>query len=107
MLGADAFPTVLAPALWALGQHRRSSGPLQFDAFKVNHHGSRANLTAELLQAAVARHYIISTNSAVFGLPNDEALARIVLHGGPHPTIWLNYGTEQHALGKPCVAKAV
>lgn len=97
LLGADAFPTVLAAALRALGHHRRVSGALPLDAIKVSHHGSRANLTAELLQASVARHYIISTNNAVFGLPNDEALARIVLHGGPHPTIWFNYGTASNS----------
>lgn len=96
LLGADAFPTVLAPALAALGRHRGSAGPLQFDAYKVSHHGSRANLTSELLRSALARHYVLSTNNAVFGLPHDDTLARLVQEGGPHPTLWFNYATESN-----------
>lgn len=96
LLGADAFPTVLAPALQALARQRGANSPLRLDAFKVSHHGSRANLTLELLQQAVARHYLISSNNAIFGLPNDEALARIVLHGGRRPTLWFNYATPRN-----------
>jgi beta-lactamase superfamily II metal-dependent hydrolase len=96
LLSADAFPTVLAPALKALAHSRGAGSPLVFDAIKVSHHGSRGNVTRELLQEAVARHYILSTNNAVFGLPHDEALARIVLHGGDQPTLWFNYATERN-----------
>jgi hypothetical protein len=46
-----------------------------------------------LLETARARHYLVSTNNAVFGLPDDEALARTVLHGGTAPTLWFNYAT--------------
>jgi hypothetical protein len=90
LLNADAFPTVLAPALKALASSRGAGSPLVFDAIKVSHHGSRGNVTRDLLQEAVARHYVLSTNNAVFGLPDDEAVARIVLHGREQ----LNYATE-------------
>jgi beta-lactamase superfamily II metal-dependent hydrolase len=96
LLSADAFPTVLAPALKALSRSRGADSPLVFDAIKVSHHGSRGNVTRELLQEAIARHYILSTNNAVFGLPDDEALARIVLHGGGQPSLWFNYATERN-----------
>jgi hypothetical protein len=96
VLSADAFPTVLAPALKALAHSRGADSPLVFDAIKVSHHGSRGNVTRELLQEAVAKQYILSTNNAVFGLPDDEALARIVLHGGERPTLWFNYATERN-----------
>jgi hypothetical protein len=45
----------------------------------------------------VLRHDILSADNAVFGLPNDETLARIILHGDSNPTIWFNYGTASDA----------
>jgi len=87
---------VLASALKALAAHRGQTGALAIDAFKLSHHGSRGNLTSTLLQAVQARHYLISTNSADFCLPDDEALARIVLSGGVKPTLWFNYGTARN-----------
>jgi hypothetical protein len=39
----------------------------------------------------------VSTSLASeFGLPNDEALAHIALHGGSHQTIWFNFGTASN-----------
>jgi beta-lactamase superfamily II metal-dependent hydrolase len=97
VLAADAFAPVLEPALRSLAEKRGVGAALRVDAFKISHHGSRANLTAGLLTAVTADHYIVSTNNAVFGLPNDEALARIVLNGGHMPTLWFNYRTEMNA----------
>jgi beta-lactamase superfamily II metal-dependent hydrolase len=42
----------------------------------MSHHGSRANVTSELLTAVRADHYIFSTNNtnnAIFKHPDDEA----------------------------------
>jgi hypothetical protein len=97
MLAADAHPTVLVPALKALASHRGASAPLKVDVFKLSHHGSRANLTVELLQAVQAKHYIVSTNSAIFGHPDDEAIARVIVKGGSQRKIWFNYRTEHTA----------
>jgi len=92
LLAADAHPTVLVPALRALAERRGRSGPLKIDAVKLSHHGSRANVTAELLQAVEADHFVISTNNAYFGHPDAEAVARVVTRGG-QPTLWFNYDT--------------
>ena len=94
LLGADMHSTVAVPALKALAAHRGLALPLQVDAFKVSHHGSRANVSNDLLQTVQARHYLVSTNGAIFGHPNDEAIARLIVHGGAHRTIWFNYRTE-------------
>lgn len=93
LLGADAFPTVLGPALTGLARHRKQVGPIKVDAFKLSHHGSRANLTAELLSAVQASHYVFSTNNAIFNHPDDEAVARVLVHGGSRATLWFNYPT--------------
>ena len=94
LLGADAHPTVLVPALKALAEHRKVPLPLQLDVFKLSHHGSRANVTVDLMQAVQAQHYIVSTSGAIFGHPNDEAMARVILKGGDRRKIWFNYRSE-------------
>lgn len=96
LLGADAFPTVLIPSLHALALHRKHPLPLKVDAFKLSHHGSRANVTVDLLKAVQADHYIVSTNGAIFNHPDDEAVSRVVVHGGDKPTLWFNFDNERN-----------
>ena len=96
LLAADAFPTVMVPALKALALQRRVPGGLHLDAIKLSHHGSRANVTTELLKAVQADHYVFSTNNAIFRHPDDEAVARVLVHGGRQPTLWFNYATERN-----------
>ncbi len=97
LLGADAHPTVLAPALQALAAHRGAAMPLQLNVFKLSHHGSKANGTIDLLRAVQAQHYVVSTNGAIFSHPDDEAMARIIVDGGARRTIWFNYLTDRTA----------
>ena len=70
---ADAHPTVLVPALNALATHRGIPLALQVDVFKLSHHGSRANVTVDLLRAVQAQHYIVSTNGAIFHHPASSS----------------------------------
>ena len=97
LLGADAHPTVLIPALKALAAHRGAALPLQMDVFKLPHHGSLANVTTELLRTVQGQHYIVSTNGAIFGHPNEAAVARVIVSGGAHRSLWFNYRTEHTA----------
>jgi len=60
-----------------------------------SHHGSRANVTQELMRAVQAEHYVFSTNGAIFNHPNDEAVARVIV-GSKRPTLWFNYSTERN-----------
>jgi beta-lactamase superfamily II metal-dependent hydrolase len=96
LLGADAIPTVMVPALQALARQRRQPGGLALDAIKLSHHGSRANTTNDLLAAVRADHYIFSTNGAIYSHPDDEAVARVLVHGGRQPTLSFNYATERN-----------
>lgn len=96
LLAADSFSTVLGSALLGLARHRGSPLPLRIDAFKLSHHGSRANLMPELLRAVQANHYIVSTDNTRFGHPNDETLARVILYGGDAPTLCFNFATAQN-----------
>ena len=58
-------------------------------------HGSRANVTQELMRAVQAEHYVFSTNDAIFNHSNDEAVARVIV-GSKRPTLWFNYSTERN-----------
>lgn len=96
LLAADAFAPVLASALKAMAQHRGATLPLLLDAFKLSHHGSQANITAELCACLQARHHVVSTNGAIFGQPDDTAIARTILLGGRNQTLWFNHGNERN-----------
>lgn len=94
LLAADAYAPLLVAALTALAKHRAVSLPWQFDVFKLSHHGSRANITVDLFHAVQAQHYIVSTNGAIFGHPDDEAIARAIVGGGTRRKIWFNYRND-------------
>lgn len=95
LLSADAFPTVLVPALAALAKRRDIAGPLPIDAVKLSHHGSRANVTQDLLRTVDAEHFVFSTNNTYFKHPNAEAVARVIV-GGRKPTLWFNHDTPSN-----------
>ena len=90
LLSADAYAPVLVGALTALAAHRGVSLPWQFDVFKLSHHGSSANITVDLFRAVQAQHYIVSPNGAIFGHPDDEAIATAVVGGGAQRTFSFN-----------------
>ncbi len=77
LFGADAFPTVLGGALWALA-NARGGRRLAVDAVKLPHHGSQKNVGAKLLTLLSAKHFLISTNGERFGHPDDVSLARAI-----------------------------
>jgi beta-lactamase superfamily II metal-dependent hydrolase len=92
LLGADAVPKLLGRNLVRLINDRIDDPPV-IDAFKVCHHGSRGNTMDELIRLLVqvgTRHYLISTDGTRFGHPDDEALARVVCHGGSGTQLWFN-----------------
>lgn len=104
LFGADAFPTVLYPALLRLARQRAGLAPdtpagqvppLQVDLFKLPHHGSRANVALPLFDVVRASHYLVSTSGARFNHPDAEAMARVILHGRPadgqRHTLWFNH----------------
>jgi beta-lactamase superfamily II metal-dependent hydrolase len=90
LLGADAFPTVLGGALWALA-NARGGRPVAVDAVKLPHHGSQHNVSAKLLTVVSSKQFLISTSGEKFDHPDDVSLARAATAGGPGTTLWFNY----------------
>ena len=90
VLGADAFGTVLGAGLTGVAAHRGVT-TLPVDAFKLPHHGSKGNVLEALLKIAPAQHYLVSSNGDTFHHPDDQAVARVVMHAPPGATLWFNY----------------
>ncbi|MGY0193682.1 ComEC/Rec2 family competence protein [Leptothrix sp. BB-4] len=96
LLGADAVPGTMEPALDALLK-RRGLERLAVDAIKLSHHGSRANVTAALLSKLDSPNAIVSTDNKIFNHPDDEALARVVTARAGQPlTLWFNHDTPRN-----------
>jgi beta-lactamase superfamily II metal-dependent hydrolase len=93
LLAADAFPKVLVNSINRLLRDRKQDN-LRLDAFKVSHHGSKANTSHQLLDLLDCDKYLISTNGIKHGHPNPEAIARILQFGGAEKELYFNYVTS-------------
>ncbi len=86
LLAADAHADVLAPSLKALN----GGAKVELDAFKLAHHGSAANTSAEVVALVDCDRWMISTNGSYFEHPDQAAVARVV-KGAPGATLLFNY----------------
>ena len=97
LLGADAHPDVLLTALTALAG---ADGRCAVDLVKLPHHGSRANVTREVLEKLDCRRFAISTSGAVFGHPDPEAIARVLKFAGEgRKFLYFNYASSARSPG--------
>ncbi len=92
LLTGDAHPGVLVESLRRVCAERGVER-LRLDAFKVSHHGSRGNITPELLELIDCQTFLVSTNGGIFGHPDIETIDLIASHARPGtvPTVWFNY----------------
>ena len=89
LLAGDTHPDVL---IAGIDQLVGKDNVLEVDVFKLPHHGSKANVTRELLSRVCARTYVFSTDgSGNQRHPNDQAVARVIKFGGPSPMLAFNY----------------
>ncbi len=93
LFGADAHAPVLAGSIAKL-LARRKAPRLKLDLFKVSHHGSQNNVSAELIQLLDCPRYLISTNGDHFYHPDRQAIARILKYGGDRKTLFFNYNNR-------------
>ena len=90
LLTGDAHPGVLTAAIKRLGTSKK----LALDACKLPHHGSKANVSRELLQALDCKVYLFSTNGSHFKHPDRQAVARVIKWGGADLNLTFNYRTK-------------
>ena len=99
LLTGDAYPAVLVSSIRALQRERGREGErLKLDACKLSHHGSANATTAALLDAIDCRRYLVSTNGNIFYHPDRETIARVIVRGGPEPTLMFNYRSDYNEL---------
>jgi beta-lactamase superfamily II metal-dependent hydrolase len=93
LLAADAHAPVLVESIKTL---LRQSGDarLKVDLYKVSHHGSQNNVSADLVQLLDCPRYLVSTNGDHFFHPDRQAMARILKYGGDQKTVYFNYDNE-------------
>jgi beta-lactamase superfamily II metal-dependent hydrolase len=97
LLAADAHPDTLAQRLRTLGWSEQE--PLKLDLFKLSHHGSKANLSPELLTLIDCTRFAISTDGSRHNFPDPECIARIlVADPSRDKTFYFNYPQKNAAL---------
>jgi beta-lactamase superfamily II metal-dependent hydrolase len=94
LLCGDAHPSVLTAAIKRLGSGVR----LALDACKLSHHGSKANVHRQFLEAIDCPTYLFSTNGAYFKHPDRQAVARVITWGGAQPRLHFNYRSACNAV---------
>jgi hypothetical protein len=93
LLAGDSTPTVLTAGVERL-LAERNRPVLNVDAFKLPHHGSRYNVTRDVLQLVRSPIYLVSTDGKYFGHPDPAAVARLIVHGQRGSRIVFNYRTD-------------
>ena len=73
----------------------RGVSKLKIDAFKVPHHGSKNNLSNEVMQRIDSKHFLLSSSGAKFNHPDSDAVARI-LHHSDKPVLHFNYFSKDN-----------
>jgi beta-lactamase superfamily II metal-dependent hydrolase len=90
LLTGDAHPGVLMTAI----RRMAGRGRLDVDACKLPHHGSKANVSGQLVRALDCRRWLFSSNGAYFRHPDRQAVARVIKWGGPQSELAFNYRTR-------------
>jgi beta-lactamase superfamily II metal-dependent hydrolase len=93
LLTGDAWSPILAKSIQRI-LDKTGDDRLKVGALKMPHHGSRANISTDLLDMLKCKKFLYSTNGKIFHHPDPEGVARVILHGGKSPSLFFNYRTE-------------
>jgi beta-lactamase superfamily II metal-dependent hydrolase len=89
LLLGDAHPSVISNSLEKL-KLASEENKLKINLVKVSHHASKGNTSPKLLSLIECNKFIISTDGSQHGLPDKEAIARII-DSKSNATIYFNY----------------
>lgn len=90
LLGADAHPDILANSLRRLANGKK----LIVDVFKLPHHGSKKNVTPEILEMVSAKKYVFSSDGKIHRHPDQAAVARVIHSAPPGAVMVFNCRTK-------------
>lgn len=94
----DTFPSVVIDQLRTLADNK--GGKLKIDVVKVAHHGSKNNISNDMLDLLDCNNFIISTNGGMGNSyhPNRETFANLLLHPERNKdvklNVFMNYGLD-------------
>ena len=97
LFSGDAFPEVLTTSIKKLCS-QRGLDHLPLDAFKIPHHGSKSNVSTELLNEVQCSKFLVSTNGARHHHPDQVALSRILKHGEQSKRLVFNYKSKDNEI---------
>ena len=80
LLGGDASVETMCEGLRTLGYSEEN--PCELDLYKLSHHGSRNNISNELMKLIRCHNYLITTNGKVYHHPDRETVAKLIFHEG-------------------------
>lgn len=93
LLAGDALAQDVIDGLERLEAQRGEE--VSVDVCKLPHHGSKANVSTELVEKVAAKRWLISSSGKQFHHPDPEAIARI-LHASDHEVeLVFNYRSEE------------
>jgi beta-lactamase superfamily II metal-dependent hydrolase len=90
----DATSASLVAGLDRL-KKERGVARIKLDAMKVPHHGSKNNVSTEVMKRIKCDKFLFSTNGKKYDHPDDDAVARVIL-GSTQPTLYFNYFSEDN-----------
>ena len=99
LLTGDAVPSALLPSIRRLNKARKQT-TLTVDAVKLPHHGSKNNVSTDLVELLRSPRWLVSTNGSKHDHPDLAAMARVVrANQGRGIRLGFNYpkGTHEHA----------
>lgn len=73
----------------------RGVDKLTIDVFKLPHHGSKNNLSNEVMSRLDCKTFLVSSSGRRFHHPDDDAIAR-VLHHSDDPVLHFNYRSKDN-----------
>ncbi|MBN1038262.1 MULTISPECIES: MBL fold metallo-hydrolase [unclassified Clostridium] len=73
-----------------LNKYNNLGNELDFDVIKLSHHGSIRN-NYNLIDIIKAKRYLISTNGKSYGHPDENVIAKIIMHNKEHKELYFNY----------------
>lgn len=73
----------------------RRKSKLSLDAFKVPHHGSKNNLSNELMERIDSKHFLFSSSGHKYNHPDSDAVARVIFHS-KNPILYFNYWSKDN-----------
>ena len=68
---------------------------LQIDVLKLPHHGSKHNVSSDLISRLRCKNFLVSSSGRRFHHPDDDAIARVLLDG-EEPVLHFNYRSHDN-----------